>query len=379
MASSSHETWSGVCSRALDDANPFLRFDGGDLQGPRRGSVSEREVRDRLVVCEVAVSASTDVLRERPEGAMLADLDSKETPMTASGCCARSCLLGAFVLAACAASPLPRDSQTARGLTTSSVTSSEPSREVAIDTRPRPAATLRLEVVDANDAGRGAHLTTQLERFRRCIDRYRAPRGYAGGRFSVGGFIQPDGALTRGRVMALDYGEGFERCLEEDVAALTWPATGLDVMVGFSASILVHDISRRSPDEVRPTVHGAHHRPDAQPTRAPSLAWSEMASDSPSVEGFADELPGRSAVLSDCLWHAWPTTSPSTEAVVVVRVERSEIRATVRGEYEAPAPELVECLGRWLSVLSVPAGEGGVVTGRVTVGSGGGALSSGAL
>jgi hypothetical protein len=286
-------------------------------------------------------------------------------------------LLSSLALVACASSPEVRDDEARTAAPGTNEAMHEPAREVPIDVRARPPVSLRLEVVDANDATRGAHLATQLERFRRCVDRYRAARGFAGGRFSMTGFIQPDGTLTRSSVMALEYGDGFERCLEPDVAALTWPPTGLDVMVGFTAAVVVHDdASRRAPDEVRPTFPTHDVRRQAAPSRAPQLGWSALTTTSSSVDAWRDELVGRSAVLSDCLWHAWPTSSPSAEAVVVVRIApNGELSARVRGEHETPAPELVECLGRLLSVMSVPAGTSGEVRGHLTVGFGGGSLT----
>lgn len=286
-------------------------------------------------------------------------------------------LLSSLALVACASSPEVRSDQAHTAGPGANDAMHESARDVPIDARARPPASLRLEVEDANDAARGAHLATQLERFRRCIDRYRAARGFAGGRFSVTGFIQPDGTSTRSSVLALEYGEGFERCVEPEVASLTWPPTGLDVMVGFTAAVVVHDdASRRAPDEVRPTFPAHDVRPQAAPSRAPRVAWSELTTTSSSVAPWRDELVARSAVLSDCLWHAWPTSSPSAEAVVVVRIAPGgELTASVRGEHETPAPELVECLGRSLSVMSVPTGMSGEIRGHLTVGSGGGSLT----
>ena len=327
-------------------------------------------------------SLSTEAIRERVVTLRSSLVDGQRVRVRACGRLTRTAelLVSVLVPIACALSPQVRDDGVGVAGSVANEATGEPAREVPIDTRIRPAVHLALEMVDANDADRGTHLATQLERFRPCVDRYRTPRGFAGGRFSVGGYIQPDGTLTQSRVFALDYGEGFERCLAPHVAALTWPATGFDVRVGFSASIVVHDTSRRAPDEVRPSFPRYGGPPGAGTALAPQIFWSELEATSSSVDALRDELDDRSGVLADCLWHASPTPSPSADAVVVVRVASSgKLSARVRGEYEAPAPELVECLGRMLSVMSAPAGSVGEVHGHLTVGASQGKLGAAAL
>jgi hypothetical protein len=289
-----------------------------------------------------------------------------------------SLALGALWLlavAACASAPEPRPASTeALERATSAV---EPSTTVALDLRSRPASALRLEVVNANDATRGEQLGAQLESFRGCVESYREPRGYAGGRFGISGYIEPEGSLTQEAVIAMEHSEGFERCVGEVLSTLSWPATGLDVPVGFTASIMIHDASRRSPEEVRTSVAGAAPwYPGGETPRVPRIAWSGLQADAPGAAALSEDLFRRSPLLSDCLWHAWPTADISAEATILLQVaEGGTIVGRVRGESEPPEPALVECLGRLLSVMTAPPGSvGASLSVHLRIGTGGGSL-----
>jgi hypothetical protein len=243
--------------------------------------------------------------------------------------------------------------------------------EVALDTRIRPAAPLRLEVEPVLDASRGAVFAGQLEGFRGCLDEYRAARGNAGGRFSVMGYIRPDGSFADGSVVGSAYSEGFERCASKVAATLTWPATDLETVVGFHAVVIVHDRSRRADDEVRAVeCDGTRSAPWSG---APRIAWSSLELDAPQVRPVIDHLQRLNAPLSDCLWHAWPTSEAQAVAVLDIRIAAGGgLRGTVRGEDGPVAPELVECLGRSLSVIPSPEGPiGGGFTVRLQVGRAG--------
>ena len=275
--------------------------------------------------------------------------------------------------------------------------------EVQLDTRVRADVALRMEVVDANDRTQGQHLAKQLEPFRACLNRYRQPRGYAGGRIGIVGTIRADGVFEQGNASSLDFSDGLLRCIAADVAALRWPETDIE-RVGFVGAVLVHDSSRRAPNEIRPwRSSGRSPSPTLQSssldwsTPEPLISWSsiqgrcnelndsgsdkEMAAKPPqnsehtntrALAQLEEGLTQGSGVLSDCLWHAWPTAAPSATATLSLRLEPSgALSGTLRGEGAPPPPELQECVGRMVSVMTGPkATSGCVVYAQLSVGPG---------
>jgi hypothetical protein len=91
---------------------------------------------------------------------------------------------------------------------------------------------------------------------------------------------------------------------------------------------------------------------------------------------LSDDLRRRSPLLSDCLWHAWPTADISAEATILLRVaEGGTIVGRARGDSDPPEPALVECLGRLLSVMTEPPDSvGASVSVHLSIGTGGGSL-----
>lgn len=225
---------------------------------------------------------------------------------------------------------------------------SPPPVGVALDLSARPPSPVTLTVAWANDAGRGDALAAELEAFRPCVDEARAARGYAGGSFGLTAYLHGDGSLTDTDAASLDLPGGFTAC-----AARVWPTirlvpTGLDVPVGFVATVVIADVAARRGDAPRRAFAPTH--PYGAPTLEPQLTWSQVVT-TPPAEPWSRAVFERTSVLSDCLWFGSTEGAPGGEIHLTVRAGDPW---TAWVSDPGIDPVFAECLGRWLSTAPPP-------------------------